>query len=84
MPMYIDTHAASVHGEAHGLLASKIIDVAPEIAEGFLGESGVRAAPTASSARWRSTSRTTRTSRSGSASAPRRGNPSRITWISLA
>jgi len=33
--------AASVHGEAHGLLASKIIEVSPEIAEGFLGESGV-------------------------------------------
>ena len=29
--------AATVHREAHGLLASKIIEVAPEIAEGFLG-----------------------------------------------
>ena len=29
--------AASVHREAHGLLAAKIIEVAPEIAEGFLG-----------------------------------------------
>ena len=29
--------AASVHREAHGLLAEKIIEVAPEIAEGFLG-----------------------------------------------
>jgi class 3 adenylate cyclase len=29
--------AASVHREAHGLVASKIIEVAPEIAEGFLG-----------------------------------------------
>jgi len=30
--------AASVHREAHGLLTEKIIEVAPEIAEGFLGE----------------------------------------------
>jgi class 3 adenylate cyclase len=29
--------AASVHREAHGLVASKIIEVAPEIADGFLG-----------------------------------------------
>ena len=29
--------AASVHREAHGLVASKIIEVSPEIAEGFLG-----------------------------------------------
>ncbi len=29
--------AASVHREAHGLVASKIIEVAPEIAEGFMG-----------------------------------------------
>ena len=29
--------AAQVHREAHGLVASKIIEVAPEIAEGFLG-----------------------------------------------
>ncbi|MDQ2962558.1 MAG: DUF4242 domain-containing protein [Pseudomonadota bacterium] len=29
--------AASVHREAHGLLAAKIIEVSPEIAEGFLG-----------------------------------------------
>jgi hypothetical protein len=29
--------AASVHREAHGPLASKIIEVAPEIADGFLG-----------------------------------------------
>jgi hypothetical protein len=29
--------AASVHREAHSLLAAKIIEVAPEIAEGFLG-----------------------------------------------
>ncbi len=29
--------AASVHREAHGLVASKIIEVAPEIAEGMMG-----------------------------------------------
>jgi class 3 adenylate cyclase len=29
--------AAQVHREAHGLVASKIIEVAPEVAEGFLG-----------------------------------------------
>ena len=29
--------AASVHREAHGLVAAKIIEVAPELAEGFLG-----------------------------------------------
>ncbi|HEY3179081.1 MAG TPA: nickel-binding protein [Casimicrobiaceae bacterium] len=29
--------AAAVHREAHGLLAAKIIEVEPEIAEGFLG-----------------------------------------------
>ena len=29
--------AATVHREAHGLVASKIIEVAPEVAEGFLG-----------------------------------------------
>src|SRR5690348_4107160 len=29
--------AASVHREAHGLVASKIIEVSPDIAEGFLG-----------------------------------------------
>jgi class 3 adenylate cyclase len=29
--------AASVHREAHGLLASKIIEVEPDVAEGFLG-----------------------------------------------
>jgi uncharacterized OsmC-like protein len=29
--------AAQVHREAHGLLASKIIEVAPEVAEGFMG-----------------------------------------------
>ena len=33
--------AASVHREAHGLMASKIIEVAPEVAEGFLGGSEV-------------------------------------------
>ena len=33
--------AAQVHREAHGLVAEKIIEVAPEIAEGFLGESGI-------------------------------------------
>ena len=36
--------AASVHREAHGLLAAKIIEVAPEIAEGFLGGSEVNSA----------------------------------------
>ncbi len=36
--------AVTVHREAHGLLASKIIEVAPEVAEGFLGESGVNSA----------------------------------------
>ena len=29
--------AASVHREAHGLVAERIIEVAPEVAEGFLG-----------------------------------------------
>jgi len=36
--------AAQVHREAHGLVAEKIIEVAPEIAEGFLGESQVNSA----------------------------------------
>src|SRR5437899_4538477 len=36
--------AVSVHREAHGLLAEKIIEVAPEIAEGFLGEAEVNSA----------------------------------------
>lgn len=36
--------AAAVHREAHGLVASKIIEVAPEIAEGFLGGTEVNAA----------------------------------------
>jgi class 3 adenylate cyclase len=36
--------AASVHREAHGLLAGKIIEVAPEIADGFLGGCEVNAA----------------------------------------
>jgi len=36
--------AASVHREAHGLLAAKIIEVQPEIAEGFLGGCEVNSA----------------------------------------
>jgi class 3 adenylate cyclase len=36
--------AAQVHREAHGLVAEKIIEVAPEIAEGFLGESEINSA----------------------------------------
>ncbi len=36
--------AASVHREAHGLLAEKIIEVEPELAEGFLGGGEVNAA----------------------------------------
>jgi class 3 adenylate cyclase len=36
--------ARDVHQEAHGLLANKIIEVAPEIAEGFLGGSEINAA----------------------------------------
>jgi class 3 adenylate cyclase len=36
--------AASVHREAHGLLASKIIEVEPDVAEGFLGGSEMNAA----------------------------------------
>ncbi len=36
--------AALVHREAHGLLAAKIIEVAPEIAEGFLGGCEVNSA----------------------------------------
>jgi class 3 adenylate cyclase len=36
--------AASVHREAHGLLAANIIEVQPEIAEGFLGGSEINAA----------------------------------------
>ena len=30
--------AAQVHLEAHGLLAEKIIEVSPELAEGFMGD----------------------------------------------
>ena len=39
--------AAQVHREAHGLVAEKIIEVAPEVAEGFLGgaKSTTRAPP---------------------------------------
>ena len=36
--------ATSVHREAHGLVASKIIEVAPEVAEGFFGGSEVNSA----------------------------------------
>ncbi len=36
--------AAQVHREAHGLVAAKIIEVAPEIAEGFLGDTEVNSA----------------------------------------
>ncbi len=36
--------AATVHREAHGLMAAKIIEVAPEVAEGFLGGSEVNPA----------------------------------------
>jgi len=36
--------AATVHREAHGLVAGKIIEVSPEIAEGFLGESQINSA----------------------------------------
>jgi class 3 adenylate cyclase len=36
--------AAEVHREAHGLVATKIIEVAPEIAEGFLGGAEVNSA----------------------------------------
>lgn len=36
--------AASVHREAHGLVAGKIIEVAPEVAEGFFGGSEVNSA----------------------------------------
>jgi hypothetical protein len=36
--------AETVHREAHGLVASKIIEVAPEVAEGFLGGSEVNQA----------------------------------------
>ena len=36
--------ADRVHREAHGLLAEKIIEVAPEIAEGFLGGSEINSA----------------------------------------
>ena len=36
--------AAQVHREAHGLLASKIIEVAPEVAEGFMGSAEVNSA----------------------------------------
>ncbi len=40
-----DSEAAmNVHREAHGLVADKIIEVAPEVAEGFLGESAVNSA----------------------------------------
>ncbi|HJU21902.1 MAG TPA: nickel-binding protein [Casimicrobiaceae bacterium] len=36
--------AASVHKEAHGLVASRIVEVEPDIADGFLGGTGVNAA----------------------------------------
>lgn len=36
--------AASVHREAHGLVAEKIIEVAPEVAEGFFGGCEVNSA----------------------------------------
>jgi len=36
--------ANTVHREAHGLVAEKIIEVAPEIAEGFLGGSEINSA----------------------------------------
>src|SRR5580698_6443126 len=36
--------AATVHREAHGLVAEKIIEVAPEVAEGFMGGSEVNGA----------------------------------------
>ena len=36
--------AASVHREAHGLVASKIIEVEPDIADGFLGGSEINPA----------------------------------------
>ena len=36
--------AVEVHRKAHGLLAAKIIEVAPEIAEGFLGGTDVNSA----------------------------------------
>lgn len=36
--------ANSVHADAHGLLAEKIIEVDPELAEGFLGGGGVNQA----------------------------------------
>ena len=36
--------ANTVHREAHGLVAEKIIEVAPEIAEGFLGGSQINSA----------------------------------------
>lgn len=36
--------AAGVHKEAHGLVASKIIEVEPDIADGFLGGTDVNAA----------------------------------------
>jgi class 3 adenylate cyclase len=36
--------AATVHREAHGLVAEKIIEVSPDIAEGFLGESQINSA----------------------------------------
>ncbi len=36
--------ANSVHRDAHGLLAEKIIEVDPELAEGFLGGGGVNSA----------------------------------------
>ena len=36
--------AAAVHREAHGLMAEKIIEVDPELADGFLGKAEVNAA----------------------------------------
>jgi class 3 adenylate cyclase len=36
--------AAAVHSEAHGMVAEKIIEVSPEIAEGFLGGNEINSA----------------------------------------
>jgi hypothetical protein len=45
--------AASVHREAHGPVAEKIIEVAPEIAEGFLGGCEVNPAGAALVVHWK-------------------------------
>ena len=45
--------ATCVHREAHGLLAERIIEIEPELAEGFLGGVEVESGGRSSVTRWR-------------------------------